>query len=182
MEVWKEFENNEITHSAAHHLMAISHLLNKNGYARVTDVAKRLNITRGSASITLKALKERGLVVEDENKFLRLSEEGESIAHLVRSKRRILIKFFRDVLGVDAVKAEIDACKIEHLISFETGEKLLSFVKFLFANEEMGKQFLKTFRNFHVECPERDDCPICRGDCLLEDSDREPVHIQSYRA
>ena len=40
MEVWKEFEHNEITHSIAHHLMAVNDLLNKHGYSRVTDVAK----------------------------------------------------------------------------------------------------------------------------------------------
>ena len=65
--VWKEFEENQLTHSAAHYLMTIEDLLADNGYARVTDVAKRLNITRGSASIGLKPLKKRELVLEDEN-------------------------------------------------------------------------------------------------------------------
>ena len=49
MEVWKEFEQNEITHSIAHHLMAVDDLLVKQGYSRVTDVARYLNITKGSA-------------------------------------------------------------------------------------------------------------------------------------
>lgn len=169
METWKEFENNEITHSAAHHLMAISNLLNKFGYARVTDVAKRLDITRGSASITLKALKERGLVVEDENKFLQLSPKGDSLARLVQSKRRILTKFFQGILQVDAENAEIDACKIEHLISYETGEKLLSFVKFLFSDENKAKEFLESFQRFQVECDDIGTCPICKGDCLLNE-------------
>lgn len=40
MEVWKEFGENEITHSAAHHILAIQELIAKRGYARVTDVAK----------------------------------------------------------------------------------------------------------------------------------------------
>jgi Mn-dependent DtxR family transcriptional regulator len=169
METWKEFENNEITHSAAHHLMAISNLLNKFGYARVTDVAKRLDITRGSASITLKALKERGLVVEDENKFLQLSPKGDSLARLVQSKRRILTKFFQDILQVDAENAVIDACKIEHLISYETGEKLLSFVKFLFSDINNAKEFLESFQRFQVECDDIGLCPICKGDCLLNE-------------
>lgn len=169
MEIWKEFENNEITHSAAHHLMAISNLLTTFGYARVTDVAKRLSITRGSASITLKTLKEKGFVVEDENKFLQLSSKGNSLARLIQSKRGILTAFFRDVLQVDADVAEIDACKIEHLISFETGKQLLSFVKFLSSDAKMADEFRNTFHRFQIECEDVRTCPICKGNCLLDE-------------
>ncbi len=38
-DVWKQFEENNITHSAAHHLLAIMELKAARGYARVTDVA-----------------------------------------------------------------------------------------------------------------------------------------------
>ena len=40
-EVWKSFEDNEITHSGAHYLMTIKNLLEHQGYARVTDIARR---------------------------------------------------------------------------------------------------------------------------------------------
>ena len=114
-EVWKSFEDNLLTHSAAHYLMTIRDLLESQGYARVTDIAKRLNITRGSCSISLKPLKKRGLVVEDPNKFLSLSEEGKRLALIVEKNDELLESFFTEVLGVDADQAEIDACKIEHL-------------------------------------------------------------------
>jgi len=80
METWKAFEQNPITHSAAHHLVTIAELLEEYGYARVSDVARSLHITRGSASITLKNLKARGLVTEDDRRFLGLSDEGMEIA------------------------------------------------------------------------------------------------------
>ncbi len=167
MEVWKEFEHNIITHSAAHHLMAIAELLNKYGYARVTDVARHLGITRGSASITLKALKERRLVVEDENKFLLLSEEGKNLVQAIQSKRRVLIKFFQDVLGVNPELAEIDACKVEHLISHQTGEKLLAFIKFLFSDEKKARDFLRAFHESSLDCGGSESCPYCMDACLL---------------
>ncbi len=169
MEVWKEFDQNEISHSAAHHLMAISELLHQKGYARVTDVARHLGITRGSVSITLKALKERGLVREDENKFLQLSEEGKSLVQGIQSKRRVLIKFFQDVLGVDAESAEIDACKVEHLISHETGEKLLAFIKFLFSDDEKARSLLRAFRETNPDCGDSSTCPYCMDECFLKD-------------
>ena len=56
-EVWRRFEQHPLTHSMAHYLMAISELRAEHGYARATDVAKRLGVTKGSASIALKAIR-----------------------------------------------------------------------------------------------------------------------------
>lgn len=129
MDVWKQFEENDITHSAAHHLLAVMELREKKGYARVTDVAKHLNITTGSASTNLKSLKTKGLVSEDENRFLNLSPEGESLAKAVISRKKLFYRFLVEVLHVSADQAEIDACKTEHLISPETTRKLDRFMK-----------------------------------------------------
>lgn len=128
-DVWKKFEANEITHSAAHHLMAILELKKEYGYARVTDVARELHITSGSASTNLKSLKAKGLVIEDNNRFLQLSEEGDILARLIMKRKEILLEFFTKVLGVSNNQAEIDACKTEHLISMETTRKLEKFVQ-----------------------------------------------------
>ncbi len=127
--VWKEFEENSLTHSAAHHLMAVLDLKNARGYARVSDVAKELKITTGSASTNLKSLKLKGLIVEDENKFLSLSEEGQKLAKLVLRRKKVLETFLIDILKVNKHQAEVDACKTEHLISVETTQKLEKFVE-----------------------------------------------------
>ena len=128
MEVWKAFNENEITHSAAHHLLAIQELIIKRGYARVTDVAKFLEITTGSASTNLKGLKQKGYVSEDDNRFLALSPEGAKIADAILSRRQILEAFFTNVLGVDPMIAEVDACKTEHLLSMQTTESMAAFI------------------------------------------------------
>ena len=52
---WREFEQNELTHSAAHYLMAIDSLREELGYARVTDVADKLEVSRGAASMRMTA-------------------------------------------------------------------------------------------------------------------------------
>lgn len=127
MDVWKEFNENVVTHSAAHHLLAILELTKKRGYARVTDVAKFLDITTGSASTNLKSLKQKGYVSEDENRFLALSETGEQIAEAILMRRNILENFFIEILGVAPEQAGIDACKTEHLLSHETTSKMLDF-------------------------------------------------------
>lgn len=129
VEVWKEFSENEITHSAAHHLLAIMELTDERGYARVTDVARCLEITTGSASTNLKSLKQRGLVIEDDNRFVSLSDTGRSIAEAILNRREVLNRFFLEVLGVSEEQASIDACKTEHLLSAETTAKMSAFIE-----------------------------------------------------
>lgn len=167
MDIWKAFDRNIISHSAAHHLMTIYNLLERNGYARATDVARSLEITRGSASITLKSLKQRGLVEEDENKFLRLSDEGERISHAIRSTRIIFQKFLVEILQVDEEVAEVDACKIEHLLSNETGEKLLNFMRFISCGDSTANRFLHAYRHFGGTCGGAPaECEVCEKECL----------------
>ena len=136
MDVWKQFEENNITHSAAHHLTAIFELREKRGYARVTDVAKHLNITTGSASTNLKALKAKGFITEDDNRFLALTEQGEAIATAVIRRKNVLRRFLAEILGVNPYQAEIDACKTEHLVSSETAEKLARFLEHAVKKED----------------------------------------------
>jgi len=85
MDVWREFEHNEITHSGAHYLMTVQQLIEDQGYARVSDVAREMHITPGSASIMIKSLREKGYLEEDRNRFLKLSDEGNRLAQSVWS-------------------------------------------------------------------------------------------------
>lgn len=173
-EVWKEFEDNPLTHSAAHYLMTIHELLQTQGYARVTDIAKRLNITRGSCSISLKPLKRRGWVLEDPNKFLLLSDEGRRLAMVVEQNDELLEVFFRDVLGVDAEQAEIDACKIEHLLSVESSVKLATFIKCLKEDNAAATAFRDVLRKNHSSCAhDVSECPVCEKVCFYEAKPRK---------
>ena len=158
---WKEFENNEVTHSMAHYLMAIQELLKRQGYARVTDVARELEITPGSASVSLKHLKQKGWVEEDHNRFLRLSSEGERIAHEIHVNNRLLAQFFTQVLGLSEARANIDACKVEHLVSAETREGMMALMTFLSSDQPIVKKFLHAWRDTHFECPGPAACVIC---------------------
>lgn len=168
-EVWKSFEENLLTHSAAHYLMTIRELLETQGYARVTDIAKRMNITRGSCSISLKPLKKRGLVREDGNKFLTLSEEGRHLAEVVERNDELLEVFFRDVLGVEADQAEVDACKIEHLLSLEASVKLCHFIECIRSEQKPAREFLKLLRQHHQACAtDKSTCPNCKSTCVFE--------------
>ena len=143
--LWREFEGNEVTHSVAHHLAAVHDLKDHHGYARVSDVAKYLGITRGSASLTLKSLREKHYVQEDQNKHLSLSDKGHRIVHKVLEKRKVMETFLKDVLRIEKKQAEIDACKVEHLLSAEAGENLYHFVGFLLSDAPVARQLLQEY-------------------------------------
>lgn len=155
MEIWKSFEANELTHSAAHHLVAIHQLgAEYGGWARVSDIARQLSITRGSVSINLRTLKKRGLVVTDEHRMFKLSPKGRRIAQGILAKKATLMAFLTHVLGVPTHQAEVDSCKIEHLISHPTSERLVHFVRFLTSENPQAGCILEHFRSSHDRCPE----------------------------
>lgn len=169
MDTWKQFEQNVITHSAAHHLMAIDTLVQRHGYARVSDVARQLEITRGSVSISLKPLKAAGLVEQDENKFLRLSAQGQHLVDILRARRFVINKFLVEVLRVSKEQAEIDGCKIEHLLSAETASRLTTMLRFLGSDDEAAEEFTRGLAEFDVACPrDMEECPCCEHECLLD--------------
>lgn len=168
MEVWKEFEANELTHSAAHYLIAVRDLTSEQGYCRITDVAKKLNIARSSASIGIHALTDKGFFKEDANKFVRLTTKGEEIAAEIVGKKVVLRRFLEEILLVKSHQAEIDTCKIEHLISSETGSKLLDFLKFMNSDDPCVQQVMKAFWSGRTECDGPGQCPICNDTCLRE--------------
>lgn len=124
--VWKEFEEQKITHSAIHYLFAVEECLEKFGYARAVDISRALNITPGSCSTGLKSLLKKGFIVEDENKFIKLSKQGKDIVKVVEANRNSLISFFKNTLKLDDDQAVKNACKIEHLLDADVVKKMES--------------------------------------------------------
>lgn len=174
MKVWKEFDEQEITHSMAHYLMTISELHRQQGYCRVTDVARDMEITPGSASVSIKALKAKGWVEEDHNRFLRLSAEGERIAAGIHTNNRALVSFMTEVLEVSKEQAEIDACKIEHLVSAETRGKLLAFLHFVHEPSPVVRNFIKLWHDHKADCPGPDSCHVCEVECAVHQKELAP--------
>lgn len=144
-EVWRHFEKNPLTHSMAHYLMAIAELREERGYARATDVARRLGVTKGSTSIALKMIREKGFISEDENRMLLLTPNGRAAVTGIVGSRAEFLRFFHEVLGVEEPSALEDACKLEHLVSPITTERLHVFLVYL-AKQPVGMQFLRGFR------------------------------------
>ncbi len=169
MDVWKEFDQNIITHSAAHHLMAIDDLVQRLGYARVSDVARLLEITRGSVSISLKPMKEAGLILQDENKHLQLSPVGQALVDSIKTKRLLMKRLFTEILSVSPEQAEVDACKLEHLLSDESAQRLVSFMRFVDAEPASLRALLDAWQRQDPTCDhEPGACSTCDTGCFVQ--------------
>jgi DtxR family Mn-dependent transcriptional regulator len=167
-DIWKRFEQTELTHSSVHHLLAINSLLRENGYSRSVDVANHLNISRASVSVTVTKLREKGFVQEDKNRFLSLSKKGAELVNSVLSKRRIVEKFFKEVLDLSSQEAEIEACKVEHLLSEPAGKKLISFMGYFLSTQTDAVKFREGLEKFNYVCAETADCTVCELNCFFK--------------
>lgn len=112
-----------MTQSLEDYLEMVSFLADE-GPVRVTDIASRLSVSKPSVLTALKALEERGFVIHERYQGVMITEEGRQRASAIREKHDFLTAFLRDVVGVAPEVAEEDGCRMEHIISDETVEKL----------------------------------------------------------
>jgi len=166
-DTWKKFDEIELTHSSVHHLLAMHELLSRNGYVRGVDIAKYLGISRSSVSITIHKLVKKGYIREDENKFYHFTDKGRELINNVLSKRRIIRLFFEKVLNLPEKMAEEEACKIEHLLEEETGQKLMNFIGFYLSEQPVSLEFRKSFDHFVYDCAMVESCEFCELDCYF---------------
>ena len=166
-DVWKKFDETALTHSSIHHLLAIYSLMKENGYSRAVDISNHLNISRASVSITVNKLKEKGFVNEDKNRFLNLSKTGKILVNSVISKRRVVNQFFKEVLDLSTEVAEVESCKIEHLLTESTGKKLISFMGYFLSERSEVLSFRKGLKAFNYNCAQNETCDVCEMDCFF---------------
>ena len=109
--------------SGEDYLEAILVLYKKTGMVRSVDVARHMEVSKPSVCHAVATLRDGGFLTMDEDYFLHLTDAGLEVAEQIYEKHR----FFTERLieaGVDPETAERDACRIEHVISQESFERL----------------------------------------------------------
>lgn len=109
--------------SGEDYLKTILVLQKKLGVVRSTDIAQYLNVTRPSGCQAMTALQKNGFVFRDKRHFLYLTEAGRDLAEKIYERHCFFTGWFIS-MGISREKAEFDACRIEHVISSETFEKI----------------------------------------------------------
>ncbi|MCR4611198.1 MAG: metal-dependent transcriptional regulator [Lachnospiraceae bacterium] len=94
-------------------------LSQKSNNVRSIDISEHMGYSKPSVSRAIRVLKKEGLITTDDNGFIKLTKEGQSIATNIYERHTVLSEFFKE-LGVDEETATEDACRIEHYISDKT--------------------------------------------------------------
>ncbi|MCI6712114.1 MAG: metal-dependent transcriptional regulator [Anaerovoracaceae bacterium] len=104
-------------------------MLGQSGHpVRSIDIVNELGYSKPSVSVAMKKLRENGYINMDNDGYITLSETGLEIAERMY-ERHTLLSSFLIRLGVDEKTAVEDACRIEHVISPETFQKLKDHVE-----------------------------------------------------
>ena len=114
--------------SGEDYLETILVLQKKLGMVRSVDVARHMGVSKPSVCVAVNTLKDGGFITMDEDHFIHLSNVGRKVAEKIYERHC----FFTEQLiaaGVDPEIAEADACRMEHVISSESFEKMKAAVK-----------------------------------------------------
>jgi DtxR family Mn-dependent transcriptional regulator len=148
----------EQTASMEDYLEAIAMLGEGKKVVKVKQISEMLGVKMPSVTSALKKLSEQELVEHERYGHIKLTPEGDKVAHDVICRHEALTRFFAQALGINQETAEEDACKIEHVISPLSMERLAKFVEFIEACPLGGANFPSRYEYYleHGELPQ--DC------------------------
>ena len=109
--------------SGEDYLETILVLQKKLSIVRSVDVARHMEVTKPSVCHAVATLRDGGFIMMDEDHFLHLTDVGREVGEKIYER----YCFFTEQLitaGVDPKTAEADACRIEHIISDESFDRL----------------------------------------------------------
>ncbi|MBC7086831.1 MAG: metal-dependent transcriptional regulator [Methanomethylovorans sp.] len=147
------------------YLKAIEKIIEKKGYAQVKDVSRELDLSSPSVTGMFKKLTKMGYINYEKYGGVTLTPEGERIAKKT-IKKHSTIRDFLIIIGLDEEIANHDACRIEHILTPQTFDRLTKFVEYMNFNKELPicldhfKYFYDTGENIACTVSSREECPV----------------------
>nr|MBF0221386.1 metal-dependent transcriptional regulator [Desulfobulbaceae bacterium] len=131
------------------YLEVILELEKSNKVARAKDIADKIGVQSASVTGALKSLEKKGLINYEPYSFVTLTSKGEKIARQITRNHSVLENFLINVLQIDKKTANETACRMEHAITEEATERLVSFIDFIYNCPKAGEGWIQSFT---VEC------------------------------
>lgn len=119
---------NTLYESGEMYLETILLLKEQQDKVRSIDIVREMGFSKPSVSVGMKKLKEGGYINIDSEGYIFLTDAGLNTAKKIFERHTILTQVLLN-LGVSVETAQEDACKIEHIISEETFEKIKEYKK-----------------------------------------------------
>ena len=123
-----EGELMKLQESGENYLETVLILRNETGFVRSVDIAHAMSFSKPSVSRAMSILKNAGHLTIGKEGQIELTESGQQIAERVYNRHRLLTDYLT-AIGVSKETAATDACRMEHVISQETFEKIEAHAK-----------------------------------------------------
>lgn len=117
---------------------------------RIKDIAKHKKVKLPSVVNAIKILSEMGLVNHEKYGYISFTDYGIEIARKLYERRKILFRFFTEILQVDEDIAIKDVHKIEHDLSPKSLERLIEFTNKLIQSKKEEKNMSLTLKDLKV--------------------------------
>jgi len=118
-----------IQESGENYLETILILKNKKGSVRSIDIANELDYSKASISRAMGILKNAGMITMEDSGCIHLTETGRQRANQIYERHQLIEEYLMKALGVAEETAAADACRIEHVISQESFDKIKVWVE-----------------------------------------------------
>jgi Mn-dependent DtxR family transcriptional regulator len=137
----REAESSARSESTEDHLERIHDLIQSKGYARVSDIAQSLNLSRSTVSNMVRRLAGRGFLNYERYRGFTLTEEGWAVARHIKERHQMLTELLQMLdLEKETIDAEVE--DIEHHLTPATLRVLTSLVEFWRQNQGSLAEFL----------------------------------------
>ncbi|WMJ24191.1 metal-dependent transcriptional regulator [Paludicola sp. MB14-C6] len=118
-----------IQESGENYLETILKLHKESGFVRSIDIANELDYTKPSISRAMSILKKEEYITMEPSGQILLTEKGLAKANEIYERHNIITSYLVHTLGLEKELADKDACRIEHVISQETFEKMKMYMQ-----------------------------------------------------
>lgn len=156
-----------LSDSLEDYLEAILELERTNKVARVKDIAEKMGVLKGSVTVALKNLAEKGYVNYKPYSYITLTKQGATIAREITKRHKVIRDFLENVLLLDHEKAEENACRMEHAIDRAAIERLVQFIEYIHHCPRAGEDWIQAFVNYYsTNEHNKENCEDCLERCV----------------
>ena len=118
-ECFRKVRHDHQTETAEDYVELIADLVERDGEARIVDIAACFGVSSPTVNKVLTRLRGEGLVTGRRYRGVFLTEEGRALAQHSRARHKTVVRFLQ-TLGIADHVAEADAEGMEHHVSEET--------------------------------------------------------------
>ena len=130
----------DLTVTQIDYLATIGEVLQSDGTARSSDIARAMDVTRSTVSTTLKSLAATGFIHAESYGPVTLTEKGAAISENVCAMRKALEALLTDVLGLDSEQARAAARAYKGVVHPAVPEQLAVLRRFMQKTKKKWRQ------------------------------------------